>query len=414
MIQHTNVLKNQNRQLMQGVLTRNRVYQSVYYLAAALLYAAILIRSVLLYESTPYLGIVLILLISLLVLFLLVTGFSSRLGKWLHVYLGVQTILVCVLIYEPDFTEYDYFAILFAVLGMQAFQFLKDRAGIAWITSFIVLIAIPFIFYQGALEGFIRTVLFGSVIIFISAYSLAIRRAQEAHLHTQSLLSQLREANLKLEAYSDTLRQLGVANERQRLRRELHDSVTQTIFSMTLTTQSALLLLERDPSRVQDQLERLIQLAQSALEEMHTLISELRPEEHPRSSLVADLRKHLASRQLPEGLKVSIEVEGEQVLSTHEEQGLFRIAQEAFNNIAKHAHPSKACLRMHMAQPFWIEINDDGQGFDTRQVPGSGQLGLVGMHERAEEIGWVLTIDSTPGVGTHVRVVKENSTEARQ
>ncbi len=398
---------------MRGELASKRIYQTVYYLAAGLLYAAILLRSLLLYESTPYLGLVLTLLISWLVLFLVATALSSRLGKWFHIYLGVQTVLVCVLIYYPYLNEYDYFAILFAVLGMQAFRFLNERAGIAWIKSFLVLIAIPFIYYQGALEGFIRWLLFGSIIIFISSYALAIRRAQDAYLHSQHLMKQLSEANLQLETYSDTLRQLGVANERQRLRRELHDSVTQTIFSMTLTTQSALLLLERDPSRVGAQLERLIQLAQSALAEMHTLISELRPEEHPGHGLVADLRKHLTGRQLPDGLKVSIEVEGEDELSAREELGLFRIAQEAFNNISKHAHASEACLRMHMAQPFWIEISDNGQGFDTRRAPGSGQLGLVGMQERAKDIGWAVTIESIPGAGTHVRVEKITPTETR-
>jgi signal transduction histidine kinase len=251
------------------------------------------------------------------------------------------------------------------------------------------------------------------VIVFLSAYALASRRAQEARIRNQSLVEQLQQANLQLETYSDTLEKLGIANERQRLARELHDSVTQTIFSMTLTTQSALLLLERDPSRLVAQLERLNQLSKSALEEMRTLISELRPDQAVGTGLVTALRQHLASRQLPEGLALSIEAEGELTLSPAEEQGLFRITQEALNNVIKHAHASHVKLRMHLAEPYWIEIQDDGLGFDYQQAQGGGRMGLTSMRERATEIGWDTQIQSSPGEGTHIRVEKKDTDKER-
>jgi signal transduction histidine kinase len=182
---------------------------------------------------------------------------------------------------------------------------------------------------------------------------------------------------------------------------------------MTLTTQSALLLLERDLNRVGAQLERLNQLAQGALVEMHTLISELRPEQIVGGGLVAALRQHLNSRQFPDGLSVALEVEGDLVLPFIEEQGLFRIMQEALNNIVKHARASQASLRLHMAEPYWIEIGDDGQGFDSQQAQGAGRVGLASMRERAAEIGWILHIQSTPGEGTHIRVEKKYPMEER-
>ena len=389
------------------------IYQGVFYLAAGLIYTAILLRSYLLYQGTPALGQIL----ALLLIFLLFSGLelllSKRVGGWFHVYLALQTILVCLLIYGPDFKEYDYFSLLFAILGMQAMQRLNYRGGISWILIFILLIGYAFIRFEGVLEGPIRVLLFGSVIVFLSAYALASRRAQEARTRNQSLMQQLQEANLQLQAYSDTLEHLGVAHERQRLARELHDSVTQTIFSMTLTTQSALLLLDRDQSRVGAQLERLNQLAQSALVEMHTLISELRPEQPAGDGLVAALRQHLTNRHIPEGLSVSMDAEGEQALSPAEEQGLFRIAQEALNNVIKHAHASHVHLRVHLVKPYWIEITDDGQGFDIQQAHGGERLGLAGMRERAAEIGWDLQIQSSPGEGTHIRVEKMETEKAR-
>lgn len=387
----------------------NLIYQGVYYLAAGLIYAAILMRSYLLYQSNPALGQILALLFTFLLFSVLELFLSHRVGGWFHIYLAIQTIVVFLLFYVTNFNQYDYFSLLFSILGMQAMQNLNNRSGITWIVFFVLLIGYPFIRYQGALGGTIRVVAFGSVIIFLSAYALASQRAQEARTRNQSLVEELQEANVKLQAYSDTLQQLGAAHERQRLARELHDSVTQTIFSMTLTTQSALLLMERDPSRLGAQLERLNQLTQSAIMEMHTLISELRPDQPAGNGLVKALRQHLSKSQVPESLSISMEVEGEGSLSTDEDLGLFRIAQEALNNIIKHARASHVDIRLHLADPYWIEIKDDGRGFDIQQAHGGGHLGLASMRERAAEISWEMQIQSSPGEGTNIRVEKKRT-----
>jgi signal transduction histidine kinase len=356
-------------------------------------------------------GVVGVLLVFLL-LFLVVSLPSIEIGKWFHVYLGVQTVLVCLLMFMPGHIYYDYFTILFGILGMQAMQSLSYRNAVLWIGFFFILIGFRFISLQGVLKGLLNVILFGAVIIFLTAFSITTRRAQIANVHNQSLMKLLEDANLQLEAHSNTLKQLGVARERQRLGRDLHDSVTQTIFSMTLTTQAALLLLDRDPTRVGAQLDRLNQLAQLALAEMHTLITELRPEKNA-ADLVAELTQHVENRHLPEGMSVSIEVEGNQVLSAKEDQGLLRISQEALNNVVKHASATKVFLRLHMAQPFWIEIEDNGQGFNLEHAQKSGHLGLAGMRERAAEISWKLSIQSTPGVGTHIRLEKIYPAEER-
>jgi signal transduction histidine kinase len=209
-----------------------------------------------------------------------------------------------------------------------------------------------------------------------------------------------------LEHYSQKVEQLAAGRERQRLARELHDSVTQTIFSMTLTTQSALLLLDRDRQQVAAQLDRLDQLAQGALSEMQLLISELAPEARAGGGFLATLQQHLADRQRLDDLSVRLEVEGSQLLNPAEEASLFRIAQEALNNIIKHGQTSEAVLRLHLGDPFSMEIEDRGAGFDPQQAGGSGRVGLAGMRERAIEIGWALEIESTPGYGTRVRVQK--------
>jgi signal transduction histidine kinase len=209
-----------------------------------------------------------------------------------------------------------------------------------------------------------------------------------------------------LEAHTDTLKQLGMANERQRLRRELHDSVTQTIFSMTLTTQSAALLLERNSAQVPGQLEHLNQLAQNALVELQELITRLNPAVPDMPELAEALHQHIASRHFPDDLKVALNVLAEGSLPQPVTRGLFRIVQEALNNIVKHARANQATVSLHLAEPQWVEVEDNGSGFDPACAPTAGKVGLSGMRERAAEISWDLTVTSIPGAGTRIRIEK--------
>jgi len=151
----------------------------------------------------------------------------------------------------------------------------------------------------------------------------------------------------------------------------------------------------------------LILLAQSALSEMRVLISELRPDKVGKGGLAFALRQYLADCHLPENLAVSLDVKWDQALEPEEEQSLFRIAQEALNNIAKHAQASQAHIRLHLAEPFWMEVQDQGEGFDLQRARNSGRVGLVSMDERAAEIGWRLQVVTSPGAGTCVRVEKK-------
>jgi signal transduction histidine kinase len=345
-----------------------------------------------------------------LALFASEAAISPRWPRYFLVYLALQTGLVVILLAQPD--RRDYFAILFAVLGMQAMQRLSPKLGALWIGLFTPLTALLLLRTYGAFEAIALAVIYTALNVFVASYALATRRAQAARAQNQALASELQEANRQLQSYSKQIEQLAVTRERHRLARELHDSVTQTIFSMTLTTQSALLLLDHDPRQASAQLDRLHQLSQSALAEMRALISKLRPEQVTEGGLVTALRRHLADRRLPESLAVSLEVEGDQPLSSVEEQGLFRIAQEALNNIVKHAQASEARIQLHLLEPLWLEIKDQGQGFDLERARNSGRVGLVSMGERAAEIGWNLRIITAPSAGTCIRV--EKTSEARQ
>jgi signal transduction histidine kinase len=383
----------------------------IYYLASGLYFGAVFLRSLLIYRDSPVLVQVLGLLLVWLVLLVSASAISRRWDRYFPIYLLLQTTLVFVLLVMP--LSPDYFATLLAVLSMQVMLRFNPKVGAVWIGLCALITALLLTRNYGIYETLALTLIYTAANVFFGAYTLAMRRAQAARTQNQALAQELEEANNQLQTFSTQLEQLTVARERNRLARELHDAVTQTVFSMTLTTQSALLLLDRDPNRVGAQLDRLNQLARSALSEMQVLISELRPEQVAREGLVPALRRHLAGSRLSENLFVSLQVEGDRPLELAEEQGLFRIAQEALNNVVKHAQASQAQIRLVLAEPFWMEIEDQGQGFDLRQAQNSGRVGLASMRERATEIGWHLQIMTAPGTGTRIRVEKAPAREGQ-
>jgi signal transduction histidine kinase len=379
-------------------------YRGISYLTAGLLFGSALLRLLFNDLNSPILRPRSGLLAAWLILFAIEAALSRRWPAWFPIYLASQTTLILVLLFQP--LPSDYFAILFGVHSMQIMQRFSPARGAACLGLFTALTAAPLVNHYGASRGIAFALVYTALDVFLAFYALAARRAQEARDQNQTLAQELLEANRQLQAYSARLEKLAATRERHHLARELHDSVTQTIFSMTLTTQSAMMLMERDPGRVKAQLDRLNELAGSTLAEMQTLIAKLRPEQLTAGGLAAAIRRHLAERRFPDGLSVLLEVEGDGPLERAEELGLFRIVQEALNNIAKHARTSQARLGLHLAEPFWIEIEDQGQGFDLRQPRNSGQVGLVSMSERAAEIGWDLRITTSPGGGTRIRVEK--------
>ena len=191
--------------------------------------------------------------------------------------------------------------------------------------------------------------------------------------------------------------------ERANLARELHDSVTQALFSMGLTARALELLLDRDPQAVREKLAELRELQKDALAEMRTLIFELRPQGLETDGLAQALRNHAAAVQGRTGMAVAVEVDAEERLPLDMEEALYRIAQEALHNVVKHANASQARLGLRrVGGQLRLTIEDDGVGFDPAAVT-RGHLGLVGMQQRAERIGAALDIGKRPGGGTRIR-----------
>lgn len=200
--------------------------------------------------------------------------------------------------------------------------------------------------------------------------------------------------------------QAATLEERQRLARELHDAVTQTLFSTALTAEVLPELWELDPAEARKSLEDLRRLTRGALAEMRTLLVELRPGalvELPIAELLRQLADATAGRTR---IDVAPRVLGEpgSALPPEVKVALYRIAQEALNNVVKHAQARRAEVTLcYQPGGLILRIEDDGRGFDAAAIP-PGHLGAGIMRERAVAVGASLSVESSPGHGTRVRV----------
>jgi signal transduction histidine kinase len=339
---------------------------------------------------------------------------TRRSHRLTHFYLAVQTgIIIALSLTTPDA---DFFSLLFISLSLQTMHVFPPRIGFRWVALFTVVMAVLMIGGSGWGVGPPLVLINAVAYFFVASYVAVIRRletarqeAETARQESQTLLAELQEAHRELQVYAAQVEELAAVQERNRLARELHDSVTQTIFSMTLTAEAARILLERDPTQAGAQIDRLLELAQSALAEMRSLISHLRPKTVAEEGLIPALRRHIAERGDRDGLSVALRLERyeeDRRLPPETEEALFRIVQEALNNVVKHAQTDRAEVALRLGdESVSLLVEDSGVGFDpTRVSSGTSHLGLTGMHERVRALGGTLEIVSHPGAGTHINV----------
>ena len=397
----------------------DRLHRWIFLLTAGFLFSAVALRSALSFADDAFATQALLLLLIWLVLLALEAVVTPRWPSLFPLYMIAQTAIVVALLTRT--VEGDFYAVLFGILSMQAVQRLGWKTALLWIALFTPLTALPLTLTYDVSQAVAFAAIYTGIDVILAFFTLTTRRAAEARARNEALLEELQVANDEIETYSRQIERLAAARERHRLARELHDSVTQTVFSMNLTAQSAALLLQRDRGAADAQLVRLEDLGQTALAEIRALGSELAAAELDESGLAGTLRRHLAQRGLPDGLSVTLTVEDEAApgvvpaagepgaLSATEELCLFRIAQEALNNIVKHARTDEAAIRLRLSPPCRLVVEDHGRGFVLEDGRRAGGMGLGSMRERAAEIGWSFLVTSSPGAGTRIVVEQRSS-----
>jgi two-component system nitrate/nitrite sensor histidine kinase NarX len=198
---------------------------------------------------------------------------------------------------------------------------------------------------------------------------------------------------------------LAALQERQRLAQNLHDAVNQSLFSAGLIAEVLPRLWERNPDEARRSLEDLRRLTRGALAEMRALLAELRPSTLTDAEL-SDLLRLLGNAFTGRtNIPVAVTVDGKGSLPAETQVALYRICQEALNNIAKHAKAGQVELDVrYVPGGLELHIRDNGRGYTTSDLTSPGHYGLGMMRERAEAVGAVLTLTSRPGKGTEVAV----------
>lgn len=297
-----------------------------------------------------------------------------------HLYPRIPTIafVYLLLVLTLASTRGLYAAILTSVLAFLSFDFFFFPP--------------PYTFLVVKAEDLFTLVVFLTTAIITGQLASALRRRAE----------QARSREREIRILYEQTQELVSLQERQRLARELHDSVSQTLYGIGLGAYTAREALESDPEQAMASIDYVLTLAEAGLAEMRALIFELRPESLEKEGLVAALTKQVAVLRTRYKLTVEADLGEEPNLSLEMKHALYRIAQEAFHNIVKHARASTVVLRLtEQANEIILEVRDNGRGFDPEGLF-PGHLGLRSMHERVTKMGGTLSIVSVAGQGTCV------------
>ena len=357
-------------------------------------------------QNHPYQWLVIAILIAYAVSIVFLPAVTRDREFRAQIYFMVQTALVIggMLLYY----ELDFFALLFMPLGGQAMFLLPRKKAITWIVIFSAAIVSAQLIQFRYANSFLFTPLYLGGLIGVASFSTLMLRTNEARIQSDRLLDELQQAHKKLQEYAGQAEELATAKERNRLARELHDSVAQTLYGLTLQAEAAARELNNGQTdKAAEQLREIRDSAQQSLQETRLLIFELRPPILEQEGLVAALRNRLESVESRSGLKVQTQLQELNQVRADIGTGLYGIANEALNNILKHARATeiKVILKKEVNN-IVMEIQDNGIGFDINAA--SGGMGVSGMKERAEQFsGDLKIISGTNGTTIRVEVTNE-------
>ncbi|MBT2406305.1 MULTISPECIES: GAF domain-containing sensor histidine kinase [unclassified Streptomyces] len=221
-----------------------------------------------------------------------------------------------------------------------------------------------------------------------------------------SLLAQHAAIALTNARLYERSRELTIAEERSRLAHELHDAVSQKLFSLRLTAQAAAALVDRDPARAKGELHQVAALAAEAADELRAAVTELRPAALDEDGLVATLRNHVRVLDRAHTAHVTFTCDGVRALPATQEEALLRVAQEALHNALRHSGADRVEVTLtRRAAGAVLTVTDNGSGFSPSTVRRAGRhLGLVSMRDRASGVGGRLGVHSEPGTGTTIEM----------
>jgi NarL family two-component system sensor histidine kinase LiaS len=306
-------------------------------------------------------------------------------------YFGAQWV-VLVLLLLVKVSSSDSLSFLFLFASIHAALVLTRRAAAFWVMAYYLTVTTAVLMARGSAGLFAAAFYFVTYVV-CGVFGTILQQAELAREHNQRLVEELQSTQEKLQ-------KLAVVEERNRLARELHDSVKQQVFAISMQLGAAKTSLS-ESDKAYASVTQAERLAQQAGAELTTLIHELRPPGLERKNLSAALKEHILdwSRQN----EVEVEAKVEEGLSASEtvEQALFRVAQEALSNVARHSRAGKVSVMLAGEDDeIVLTVEDNGAGFDPDHA--AKGVGLDSMRERLTAVGGWLDVTSQKKKGTRV------------
>ena len=314
-----------------------------------------------------------------------------------HLYLGIQTLIVLGLIIFlwPNF-------FLFYILSVQAMILLPPRRGLIWMVGFIVVAIGPIVYEEGWPGGVFDALLIGFGFFFIGAFAYTRMWAEEARYESQQLLKELQVAHRQLQEHAERAEALAVAEERNRLSRDLHDTLGHRLTVAVVQLEGAERLIPGDPNRAAHMLATVREQMRAGLGELRRTVATL------RTPLAEDLSLTTALKQLAGDFERATQLQVHTSmpdtlppLPDSHRIALYHAAQEALTNVGRHAQARTAWLALEVSdEAATLTVSDDGVGLPDG-VESDG-FGLLGMHERAAQLGGEVGLTARPEGGTQL------------
>lgn len=317
-----------------------------------------------------------------------------------YLYLGTQLL---ILVFALGYSSVYIF--LFYILSVQALMLLPMRIGLRWVLLFTAITGVVTFYHDfQPYEDLVTTLINGAGFLFFGAFGNALVRAQQARDESQRILAELTDAHLRLQRYAEQAESLAVAEERNRMSREMHDTLGHRLTVAIVQLEGAARLLERDTQRAGQMVQTVREQLVEGLAELRTTLAALRDSGMAAASLIRSLRnladEFTKATGLPVHLSVSADLPG---LNEAQRMTLFRAAQEALTNTQRHAEASAIWLQLsRTGDSLQLVAEDNGVGLpDGELVTG---IGLRGMQERAQQLGGQLSIDTGPRGGLRLQL----------
>lgn len=342
-----------------------------------------------------------ILLLAFAILFTLMPGRTAPTWKS-HLFLGLMTAIIAgLLVLQPN---WGVFPMLFFVLSPSVMMIFPQKIGFRWIIIFTVVTGVVFFAMSDLGTALITLLPFSAGYWFFGAFARAMKTSEEAQLESQRLLAELQTAHTQLQNYAARVEELAISEERNRLAREMHDTLGHRLTVASVQLEGAQRLIENDPGRAAGMVETVRDQVREALNELRATVATLREPLVTDLTLTASLKRLAESFEQATDLTLHLDLPEDLCPLPHAYRlALYRAAQEALTNVQRHAQAHNIWLTLKPVEGgVEMTINDDGVGFpiETREAA----FGLRGMRERIAHLNGELQLGGRDGGGAQIRI----------